>query len=209
MTAVTTLATLTTRLSEDCNRDDAGFIAAIPGFIQSAEAEMQRVIGRVRRMIGRATATINTEFELVPTDFAGVRSFELQTSPVRALEYVSPDALTGLKGQYQTSGNPVYYTIIGDDFQFLPVPGSAGTGQLIYWRKFPALSVSNTSNWLLLDHPDAYIWGSKVHAFAWLQDEGRAGAAASAFSTILADIVSNDRAESYGATMQTRTSLVV
>ncbi len=61
----------------------------------------------------------------------------------------------------------------------------------------------------MASHPDAYIEGSLAYAFAWLQDEGRANLHTQAFLGILDDIEAADRQESYGATMQSRPSLVV
>jgi hypothetical protein len=210
MTAVTTYATLQTRIAADCNRTDTAFTTtAMPGFIQAAESLIRRRLSRTREAMGRATATINGEYELVPTDFGGVRSFELAASPSYALEYLTPDALTALKGYYQSAGKPLYYTVVGDEFQFLPEPGESYTGSLTYWRKLAALSVSNTSNWVLLSHPDAYIEGSLAYAFAWLQDEGRASQHMQVFLGILDNIEAADVQESYGATLQTRPSLVV
>ena len=208
MTAVTTYATLQTRVGEDCNRTDAAFTAALPGFIQSAEVEMSRRL-RVRQMITRASATINAEYELLPTGFMGVRSFELDTTPPLALRYCDPDTLTALKATYQGAGKPLYYTILGEEFQFLPEPGEAYTGSLSYWRSIPALSVSNTTNWLLTAHPDAYIEGAKYHAFRWLQDEERAALSVQAFITILDDIQRDDMTQSYGASLQARPTVAV
>ncbi len=208
MTAVTTYATLQTRVGEDCNRTDSAFTNALPGFIQSAEGEMNRRL-RVRQMVARATATINGEYELLPTGFMGVRSFELSSDPQYALEYITPDALTGLKGYYQSTGKPLYYTVVGDEFQFLPEPGESYTGALSFWQKVPALSVSNTSNWLLESHPDAYVAGAKAYAYDWLQDDARSNKWTGIFSALLDSIQGDDAAQSYGATLQSRPSLVV
>lgn len=209
MTAVISYATLITRLGEDCNRvGDTDFASAAPGFIQSAEAEMNRRL-RVRDMIARATATIDNEYELVPTGFMGVRSFVLQSSPSYPLEYLTEDLLAAKKYSYTTAGKPIFYAVVGGEFQFVPEPGDSYTASLSFWQKIPALSVSNTSNWLLESHPDAYVEGAKVHAFNWLQDEAREQIALQKFGIILADIVSDDASQSYGASMQTQSGIAV
>jgi len=208
MTAVTTFATLQTRLGEDCNRTDAAFTAALPGFIQSAEAEANRRL-RVRQMITNAAATINGEYELVPTGFLGLRSLEIDSTSNYALTYLTPDALTSLKGNYTTAGKPIYFTIVGRQFQFLPAPDAGYSGLMSYWEKIPALSVSNTTNWLLDDHPDVYVAGAKAYAYDWLQDDARSDKWTNLFSALLDSIQSDDAAQSYGATLQARPSLVI
>lgn len=209
MTAITTYATLQTRIGEDCNRTDTAFTNAIPGFIQTAESIARRRVSRTREALGRATATVDNEYELTPNDFGGPRSFELQSDPVISLTYLTPDALTALKGTYSSAGKPLYYTIIGDEFQFLPTPGESYTGSLTYWRKLAALSVSNTTNWLLLSHPDIYLAGALAYAFEWLQDDVRAQQQASLFNGLLDDLVAADRSEQYGAAPQARPTVVV
>lgn len=209
MTAVTDRATLITRLAGDCNRvGDTDFLAACPGFIQSAEAEMNRRL-RVRKMIYLRSGTLDTEYDTVPTDFAGVRSFELLATTPYALEYVSPEALVSLKWGHTTSGKPLYYTIVGEQFLICPVPGEGYQSVLTYWQRIPALGVTQTDNWLLRDHPDAYVFGALVHAFDWLQDTERSMAALQKFGIVLSDIETDDRSQSYGASMQTRTTTVV
>ncbi len=36
--------------------------------------------------------------------------------------------------------------------------------QLVYYAKIPALSITNTTNWLLTSHPDLYLFGSMAEA---------------------------------------------
>jgi len=209
MTAITTYATLQTRIAEDCNRTDSAFTTAVPGFIQTGEAELRRRVGKTRHAIGRATATINNEYELTPTDYGSPLSFELQSDPKYALTYITPEALSALKGTYSSSGKPIYYTQIGGEFQFLPEPGEGYTGSLTYYRDIAALSASNTTNWLLLKHPDAYLWASLIYAYQWLQDPAEKANAANALDIVLASIETRNLSEAYGASLQSRPTLVV
>lgn len=176
----------------------------IPLFVSMAEAEMQRRL-KVRRMIGRSTATINEKVELVPPDFAGVRSFEVSATPPYALEFISADMMAGLEASHP-SGPPKFYTLIGDEFRFLPTPSENHTGALTYWRKIPALNASMTSNWLLQDHPDAYLFGCLVQAASFLGD-ARLSVWKAQFDNALEAIKRADRTESHGGPMQTRSGL--
>jgi len=142
----------------------------VPSCILRAEAELQRAL-RVRQMVGRATATLDNEYEILPADFAGVRSFELASSPTVELEYVKPERLAQFRTIYATAGQPIYYSVVGGEFRFAPRPSTSyPNSQLTYWRKLPALSDANTSNWLLESHPDAYLYASLKHAAQMLGD---------------------------------------
>jgi hypothetical protein len=44
---------------------------------------------------------------------------------------------------------------------------------LYYISELPALSDSNTSNWLLEHYPDAYLYGSLIHSAPYLKDDAR------------------------------------
>ena len=62
--------------------------------------------------------------------------------------------MDALKAQPDVSGNPRKYAITGVNFEVFPEPASATTYQLTYFQTLPALSNSNTTNWLLSKHPD-------------------------------------------------------
>ena len=72
-----------------------------------------------------------------------------------------------IKGS-STSGMPETFTILGDNFRFAPIPSAAYTGTLNYYAKFPALSDSNTSNYILTHHPAIYFYGSLSNAANFL-----------------------------------------
>jgi hypothetical protein len=177
-------------------------------FIDQTEAKLQRRL-RVRRMVNRASTTINSEYETVPTDFAGLRSFQVDGSPSYALEVVAPDQLTALKPSYQTAGKPRYVAIVGGEFHYLPQPpGDGYTGQIEYWRKIPALSDSNAYNWISEEHPDAYLYGCLVEAASFLGD-GRISTWAVQFSAAIDEIIEADKREGYGPGLQTRSGIAV
>ena len=43
----------------------------------------------------------------------------------------------------------------------------------MYYYAFDALSESNTSNWLLEEHPDIYIYGALLEAESFLMNDPR------------------------------------
>ena len=72
-----------------------------------------------------------------------------------------------IKGS-STSGRPVAYTILGDLFRFAPIPSSAYTATLNFYKTFDALSTTNTTNFILTNHPSIYLYGSLYHAANFL-----------------------------------------
>lgn len=186
------------------NRQD--LTATIPDFVTLAEAQMNRRL-RVRRMIGTSTATIADEYESVPTDFAGELAFTL--SDGRQLDYMTPDGLAQKKWQTNSpSGEPFYYSVIGDQFQFLPAPNAGFDALITYYRRIPALAL-NATNWLLTDNPDAYLYGALTQAAPYLVDDSRVQVWGSLFTTALADIVSASLRESGGSRLTPQPSTVV
>lgn len=184
------LATFSQRTDQTSNWGD---------FITLAEAQMERSL-RVRPMLLRSDATVNEEFEDFPSDMIEPVSFILTTTdPVVPLDYIDPRNLNQLKFgdaliQQESIGltgivpaTPLYYTVVGPQFQFFPAPDTSYTGELTYYQRLPPLSV-NAQNWLLYRHPDAYLYGALVQFAIYSQDE-RLSAWTDAYTTAIAAIV--------------------
>lgn len=176
----------------------------IPDFITLAEAQMNRRL-RTRRNAARATATISSEYVTVPSSFGGPRTMKITGTPDQIVEYVSPENMTNLEAEYYgTSGKPKFYTVMGGEFQFLPAPDSAYTAEMTYWERIPALSDSNTSNWVLADHPDAYLYGSLAQSAPYLKDDERLAGWVAIFGGLLDDINREDAVSAFGGNLNMR-----
>lgn len=197
---------LQTAVANFLNRSD--LYASIPTFIVLTEAHMSRRL-RVRPMIAIAQdAAVASEFQTLPGDFAGPLSVTLSTG--ETLDNLAPDAMNAKKFlNSEETRTPDSYAIVGTQIQFNPVPSAVLTCVLSYWANIPALSVSNTSNWLLAAHPDAYLYGALVEAGLYLTGDRRVGIWTQRFSQALDEIEAADRLESYGARLTPHTSLVV
>jgi hypothetical protein len=174
-------------------------------WIQLAEAQMNRTI-RSRWMLSRSqTFTIGAEYVSVPADFAGVKSFLItSTTPAVKLTYQTPEVMDELSAErWSQSTTPCDYTILGSEFRFSPVPGGSYTAQLTYYQRIPALS-ANSTNWLLTNHPDAYLYGAALQSVPYLSDEDRVELWATAYQQIIADINTNDGKESQGQSLRSR-----
>lgn len=153
------------------NRQDLA--AVIPTFISLAEAALSRSV-RHRKMLERSTAVLDEHFTQLPTDFLEAKNIQLNSSPVTSLSYVTQEQADLLRsGVYQSSGKPVHYTIVGDDIEVVPVPDATYEIEMVYYSRLPALSNSNATNWLLDDHPDAYLYGALLQSAPYLKDDAR------------------------------------
>ena len=128
--ALTTYAELKTSVGDWLNRTD--LTTAIPDFISLAEAQIERNL-RTRQMIVRATASITTEYSAVPSDFLEVKSFKLDTNPVTPLGFETIDSMDALAVTYRSAAKPIFFTVVGEQFRYLPEPDTAYTGELIYY----------------------------------------------------------------------------
>jgi len=70
-------------------------------------------------------------------------------------------------------GKPKAYSIIGNNIQLRPLPDSAYEIEMLYYKYFTPLSDSNTTNDMLTNHPDVYLYGSLVEAEPYLQNDKR------------------------------------
>lgn len=194
--ALNTFSALKTAVASLLGRTD--LTTQIPDFITLAEAQMNRRL-RTRRQVSRSVATIASEFVAVPADFGGPRTMVISGSPNVTLDFVNIEQADALEASlYVDNGKPKIYTLVGEEFQFLPRPDDSYTAILTYWKRIPVLSDSNTSNWLLADHPDAYLYGAALQSAPYLKNDERLAVWGDLFQTILADINGEDMYSAHG-----------
>ena len=200
--ALSTYSELKSAIANWLNRTDLTDEIA-DDFIKLTEADFNAKL-RIRPMEQIDTITIDSETETVPTGFIAVRSFYILSSSVKyPLEYITPANMFETRGGSRT-GKPRAYTIESDNetetFRFGPSPDTSYTGYLSYYKAISALSVSNTSNWMLANHPAVYLYGSLYHAANFLGgiDQTQLGQWLQMYSTALERCENNDRQDSYG-----------
>jgi len=165
----------------------------LPAAIRLVEANINRNV-RVRRMLQRSTATVDGRFIALPEDFVAAAGLQLNTVPVRRLEFRTAEALDALKPAYAAGGAPVWYSVVGGEIEVLPAPDGDYEAELTYYRKLPPLSDSSTSNWLLAHYPDVYFHGTLALAGPYVNDPRTAAWAAMYDAALQEMIVEDDRA---------------
>ena len=194
--AITTYAELQTAIADTLNRDD--LTSAIPNFITLAEADMQRRL-RHWRQEKRSTAEIDTQYSAIPADFLEAIRFYITSNDTRPLELISQSELLDRKYRSaNTSGKPAYYAITAGEIEVYPVPDGTYTAELYYYSQIPALSDSNTSNWVLQYFADAYLYGALVHSSFYLKDEARVQGFAALYQNALDSINAESESSKFG-----------
>ena len=168
---ITTYAELKTNIADFLNRDDLTSVSST--FVSLAEADLNRQI-RHWRQEKRSTASIDTQYSAIPADMLEVIRFYITSGDTRPLELISQSQMLDRKFRnLNTSGQPAYYAVTAGELEVYPVPDGTYTSELYYFGKTPALSDSNTSNWILEHYPDAYLYGSLIHSAPYLKDDAR------------------------------------
>ena len=169
--SITTYAELQTSLANWLNRGD--LTANIPDFITLAEAQLSTDL-KTRSMEAKVTlstvAGVNTV--ALPTDMLEMRRVQVVGTYNQPLSYRSPDELS-IDYASNMSAQPIVFTVVGGNIELAPIPDAVYSLELTYQQRIPALSVSNTTNWLLTSWPNAYLYASLLAATPFIMNDAR------------------------------------
>jgi len=175
MATITNYSNLQTTIADFLNRDD--LTSVIPTFIQLAEAQMNRDL-RHWRMEVRASGqqSAGDAYMQIPSDWIETIRFHITDDGTSPLDLMSRKAIEDKRaGNENMSGTPRYYTHADSQFELYPTPNEDTNTELLYFAKIPSLSDSNTTNWLLEDAPDVYLYGALLHSAPYLAEDERVG----------------------------------
>jgi len=188
--AISTYAELQTAVANWLDRDD--LTDRIPEFIALAEARMNRVL-RIRLMEGKYTAsTVAAQRNYaLPAGYLQMRNLQINTTPIRPCQYVTPEIYDRLYGS-TTTGTPEIYTIIANEIQLGPIPAGVQTIEMLFYKKISALSVTNTTEAMLTDNPDVYLYGALLEAEPFIMNDERVALWAKGFAQAVTDLQEQD-----------------
>lgn len=181
--------------------------ARAPDFIKMAEARFNRKL-RVRQNEKRATATLDAGFITLPSDWLEAKAIRLVINgkPV-PLELGTSEQLDQARRDASTVGTtkPHLYRFIGNQIEVAPYVLGEATMELEYFYKVPALATSST-NWLLTDWPDLYLYGALQHSAPYLRDDQRLQTWAGIYNTLWTELTeADDKAKHSGSLLKTKT----
>lgn len=207
--SIATYGELKTAIAAYLHRDN--LTDFIPDFVQYAETvisndpdptDPEELPGiRARNQGKRVTALMSTAYIDMPADFLSTRDMQLNTDPVQYLDYLSPKVMTA-KYPSGTVGKPRFYTIHGDEFQFGPAPDSEYTLEISYNAKYTAFSDDGDTNWLLTNHPFAYLYAACIAGAAHTDDDPAKWAAL--YKSIASGINKTESGGQYGSNLVSR-----
>tara|TARA_R100000908_G_C3693741_1_gene107032 strand:- start:20 stop:673 length:654 start_codon:yes stop_codon:yes gene_type:complete len=204
--ALTTYTTLKASIANWLNRSDLT-TEIQDDFIKLTEADLNSKL-RVRSMIAQVNITVNAETADLPTDFLQIRNFYILSGQTKTpLVYTTPSSMDTTSGT-STTGKPTTFTILGDTLRFSPKPDATYTAVMNYFKKFPALSSTVSTNFILENHPAIYLYGSLFHAANFLGgiNPQQIQTWQQMFATALERLELNDREDEYnGSPLQVRT----
>lgn len=168
---ITDYASLQTQIENVLNRDDID--ADAPMLIQLAEQRFERD-ERCRKLQYKGTFTISAEGDTLPTDFDSIEDW-YHDGPTYygPIESVPLHVVSQYNAKYGGSGVPRVAAFIEGAVYYGPSTDGTYSTKMTYWRKILPLSATQTTNWLLLDSPDIYLFGALVEAEPFLKNDAR------------------------------------
>jgi hypothetical protein len=188
--AINSYSTLQTAVSNWLDRDDLS--DRIPEFISLAEATFNRVL-RIRAMETTLADTTpsGSKEDPLPTGYLQLREIHLTTSPIVSLAYITPEIMYRIRSG-SISGKPTNYTILGDNILFGPTPDGAYDYSITYYKAFIALSDVAPTNWLILNAPDLYLYGTLLQAEPFLMNDARVALWEKGVRQVIGDLQQQD-----------------
>jgi hypothetical protein len=170
--ALDSYTNLKTAIGNLLNRTD--LTSYIPDFITLAESELKR---KLRRTEARAQYTINDTTWTIPSEIDRILSIRLVTGspsldkPIPVVSTAEAD--THRARLADVDGRPQKANIVGRKVVFTPSPDTSYTIEVTYIESLTVLSDSNSSNVVLQDAPDLYLYGAAKHSAPFLGDDAR------------------------------------
>lgn len=180
--AISTYPELQEAVAAWANRTD--LTSRIPEFIALAHERINRDL-RVRQMEAALAETAITDNRIaVASNIVGIKTLWLvgnEGAPLeaRTYDYLLTQGTEGIPAGWAWQGGYLYFD------------GSGSVAGVVY-EAVPALSDSNTTNWLLTAHPSLYLSGAMAEACVYIRDQAGVALWNDRFKATLADIQGSD-----------------
>lgn len=173
---------------------DMEFSDTVPDFIRLCEADINRTM-RMREMEKTTTLAASSNEITLPSDYIEWRVVTAMTTP----PVVMTPATRGLQAQTyanSTDPNPRYFYIAAT--KLVVTPAFTGNVKLDYYGEITPLTTSATSNFMLTDYPNVYLFGSLVQAGSYLGDDPRVAMWREQYEKAKAEAMARDRVSQFG-----------
>lgn len=167
----------------------------IDDFIDLAENKIDHELElRTNEVRSTNTASTTDRFLALPASFLEMRRLSLINGSLNfEIDYLSPDQMR-IKNE---AGRPSYYTVTSQ-LEFNKIPDFAYKVEMSYYTRLTPLDDSNTTNDVLTNHPNLYLYGSLVELHKWARDEDTAITYESLFDKEMTKANKQERRGRYG-----------
>lgn len=153
--------------------------APVQSLIQAAEGSLKRD-HRVRRLVSGSPFSVSAASTALPAGIYAIESI-YHDGPVKwgPVQIVSSQALAGVNAaRAGATGAPTHGAVIEGTYPaknllVAPVPDGTYALKLTYWEGLASLSGGAPTNWLLLAHPDIYLYAVLAESAPYLKDDER------------------------------------
>lgn len=178
---ITTYSELQTAIAQWMHRSD--LTSVIPDFIALVEEKMNRYLRTKDNELALSATAITNNRITIPANSVAVKTlwldgYEGQPLKPQTLESVISNGTEGLATIYAWRGAELVFD-------------GTGTVEGVLYRTIPALTVSNTSNWVLANHPSLYLFGALAEGNLYVKNPEEAGQWNARFQSVLDEINGN------------------
>lgn len=160
-------------------------------FIQLTEARLNRLLDDPEMEV-TSNAVAAGDYTALPADFGSMVSISTGNGMLRQVGAVE------FAGYNSISGIPRHYVITDGSISF--APGNTTTPiRMVYRRRIPALSLTNTTNWLLTLAPDVYLYGALMQAEGFDTNDERISGWKNMFDEAIAELRMDASRRKWGA----------
>jgi hypothetical protein len=164
---MSTFSQLQTDIKNYMEDDGTEFSTSLTQFISNTELKLSRDLStpEFKRKVTSAFSS-SDPFLTMPTDLVTIEHLQVVNSNVRTILQLKSDEFILEYWPNRTStGVPKYYSYFDTSTIYVaPTPSSNLSLEISYKRRLPALSDSNTSNFLTTDAYDALLYGCLIEA---------------------------------------------
>ena len=196
MPAFTSYDNLKTNIADYLARSD--LTEKIPMFVSLAEKRLNRDL-RLRQMLQQSTYSLTSGYKVpTPTDFLEMKDIHIDANPVVNLNFKTVSQFYRL-GNSSSTGQPINYTLVSDNFVLAPRPVSGATINMTYYKIPKVLSDTNPSNEYLEVCPDLLLYASLVESAPFLMDDARLQTWEALYTRGLTSITKSDEQSEFPA----------
>jgi len=150
----------------------ADLTANIPDFVKLTEAKIRRLV-ESQNITVDSTVSLTAETETLPATVKVLCTVELTDNSFKgSLGVRSMQQLADLKAFYSTTGVPQFCACVNNVLYLVPTPDISYAARITFEPVIDPLTTTAT-NWLLVNHPDIYLYGTLIEASPFLRDDPR------------------------------------